>query len=199
YSSRIMPNGKVILYGTAVIPKEYESKKINVYFGQTITAAEDEEISNVMINPVYTQYIKKDEAPADTFEALPFMKYDISLYSFYAQFDSTTGLLADTIKLSFNYDVAVRQGAPEYSDAQRIVVEYVDPERSNITFSKSFEIGGDKEDKFTVGTRNEQSITFTNPALQFANPGQYIINIYAEYEDYKKLIATKTFLFGNVQ
>ncbi|GIP19075.1 hypothetical protein J40TS1_47170 [Paenibacillus montaniterrae] len=198
YTSRIMPNGKVVLYGSAVIPKDYEQQKINLYFGETVKTGE-EEISNVMVNPVYTQNLIKADSPIDSFTALPFMKYDISLSSFYAQFDSTDGLIADTINLSFNYDITVRDDAPEYADAHRIVIEYVDPERPSVTFSKSFEIGGEKDDKFTIGTRNKQTMSFSDSALQFTNPGQYIVNVYEEYDGFKKLIASKTFLFGNVQ
>lgn len=198
YEMRLLPNGKAIVNVWSVVPKNYEDKKINLYIGESINLAEDE-IANVIINPVYMQHIYKNETPATTLTAMPFMNYDVSLSSMYAQFDSSNGGMVDTVNLSFNYDVVARENAPVYSDVQSIVVEYVDPQYSQVKFSKTFKVGETGEDALIVGRQQTASMTFVNPILSAYSPTEYKVNVYAQYQDHKKLIATDSFLFGNMQ
>lgn len=202
YESKILPNGKVVLSVWAVIPKNYEDTKLNLYIGESVAGAAAEgaaEVANVIINPVYTQHIFKEAPIATDFSKLSFMNYDVSLYSFYAQLDTSQGFIPDTIKVGFNYDIVARENAPAYSDAQSIVVEYVDPTNSLAKFSQVFPIGDGAEGSLAVATRQKKEFSYTNSALQAINPGTYQINIYAQYQNHKKLIATSSFLFGNVQ
>jgi len=198
YETKLLAGGKAVLNVWAVIPKNYEDKKINLYIGESVETAENE-IANVIINPVYTQQVLKPEKPATTFSKLPFMNFDISLSSFYAQFDSSDGGSVDTITLDFLYDVVARENAPAYSDEQEIIIEYVDPTNSFVKFSQSFKIGGKEDNKLEIGTNQRGSMKFTNPNVLITNPGEYIVNVYSQYQDHKLLIATGSFLFGNSQ
>ena len=197
YESKILPNGKAVLNVWAVIPKGYESQKLNLYIGESIDT--EDELTNVMINPAYTQYVYKEDKPVTSFKDLPFMQYNVSLDSFYAQLGSSDDGSADTINLNLEYDLALREGAPAYSDAQSIVVEYVDPQVSSVKFSKSFAIGDGEEGSLQLGTNKKLEISYTNPQIQALTLSEYKVNVYVQYQNHKQLIATKDFLFGNLE
>lgn len=197
YESKILPNGKVVLNVWAVIPKNYESQKLNIYIGESVNTSD--ELTNVMINPAYTQYVYKEDKPATSLKDLSFMQYDVSLYNFYAQLGSSDDGSADKIVLNFDYDLKLRDGAPAYSDAQSIVIEYVDPQVSTVKFSKSFAIGDGEEGSLQLGTLKNLEFSYSSPVIQALTLSNYKVNVYVQYQNHKKLIASDDFLFGNVE
>jgi len=194
YESKLLPDGKAILYVSAVIPKNYDSKQIDLYFGETL--GDNEELSQIVINPVYTSHLIRTTAPKSDFTNLPFMQYDISLYNIEAGYHSSDGWMIDSLKLQMNYDINVRENAAEYTDAEKIIVEFSDTKVPAVVFSKTYEIAGSAEGALQVGKGKTLEFTYSNELLQTRNFTEFDINVYAEYKGYKKLIAKKTVEFG---
>lgn len=199
YETKLLPDGQAIIYVSAVIPKNYEDKKINLYFGEALTSASEEQLSKVVINPVYTPYVIQPKTPLNNFVDIPLTQYDVTLSNIQTQLGSSDDWILDTITLDFDYEVKVRDGAPAYSDVENIVIEFSETEVPSTVFSQSFAINNpEAENGFKLGKGKGKTITYTNELIQVKNFGTYDLNVYAEYKGHKKLIATKTLEFGSV-
>ncbi|MFC6334919.1 hypothetical protein ACFP56_19995 [Paenibacillus septentrionalis] len=197
YETRLLPDGQAIIYVSAVTPKNYEDKKINLYFGEAIAGTE--ELQKVLINPVYTQHLFKNVETDSDFSNLIFNQYEVSLYNFYGQLDSSDGgWTIDGVKLDFEYDLKIRDEAPAYSDVENIIIEFSDATTPSIVFSQSFSINTDEESSLQLGTRKSQSLSVKNNFAHLKNFTTYNVNVYTEYKGYKKLIASKELQFGTV-
>lgn len=196
YESRLLPDGKAIVYVSALIPKNYEDKKIDLYFGEQLTS--NDELSNISINPVYTSHLIKEAAPINELRELPFMQYDVSLYNIQAILGSSDDWYLDTVTLKLNYDVELRDGMPAFTDAEKIVIEYSDPDVPSIVFSKTFAIADSTEGALELGKGKTLEFSYRNDLIQAKNFGTYDLKVYAEYKGHKKLIASKELQFGAI-
>ncbi|MEK4248286.1 hypothetical protein [Paenibacillus sp. FSL W7-1287] len=198
YDTRLLPDGRVIIYVSAQIPKNYEDKKINLYFGEALGGTE-EELANVVINPAYTSHIVHSATPLNELSEIPIMQYDLSIYDVQTIITSSDGWSIDTIQLDFNYDLVVRENSDSYSDIEKIVVEYVDAEVASVNFSKSYSVGDQSDENgLHLGNKKTISMNYRNSVINALSLNRFKINVYAEYKDHKKLIATKELQFGTI-
>ncbi|MCM3635234.1 hypothetical protein [Paenibacillus camelliae] len=203
YEQRLLPSGKLVLSAWAVIPKNFEQEQLEFYFGESLALAETE--IEAVLNPVYTRHVFTDRQPTNSFEKLPFSQYDVSLRYITAVPAISDGFIADSIELSFEYDVEIRENASAYSDEHSILVEFVDPNVPAISFSKEFTINKDKteatettDSNLLLGKNKEMKFMYTNDLLRNRFINQYTLNIYDVYKGHKRLIATKQLTFNEI-
>lgn len=198
YEKKLLPGGKVVLAAWAAIPRNFEKEKLEFFFGEALQLSEEKGVA--IVNPVYTQHIIKTTEAKDSFEKLPFMEFDLSIRYIAAYLDSSDGFAADTVDLSFEYDLEVREDAPYYSDKHSIIVEYEDISTPKVIFSKQFDIAPDEksENALEVGKGKKVNMKYTHELIQMKNFDQFKINIYDVYQGNKTLIASKEMSFGTV-
>ncbi|REK69549.1 hypothetical protein [Paenibacillus paeoniae] len=200
FKEKVMPNGKVVLSAWTKVPRNFEKDKISFYFGEAFKLGND--AGSAVIKPVFTDYVLKEIEVAKNLKNIEFMNNVLDIKSTVAIVQASDGFAIDSVKLSFNYDLTPNTDSDRaYAEEHKIIVEFVDNDYKQMTFSKELSLGKDNlKDELVVGKNLKKEFLFQNDIVNHKNDyGKgYTINVYDSFQGFKTLIASQNMQWGIV-
>lgn len=199
YADKLLPGDTVILTTWATLPRNFSQEGLEYYFGEALSLGENE--TTAVVNPVYTSNVQVNEEPKTILTKLPIQQYDLSLRDVGAYLMSSTSWVPDTIELTFEYDLDLRDGSPNYTSDHTVIIEFEDLTTPKIVFSKEFTLGNlqNSEDGLTIGKGKQKSFRYTQDFIAQKTFSVYELNVYDVYKGHKKLIGNKVYNFGELK
>ncbi|PZD97821.1 hypothetical protein DNH61_00745 [Paenibacillus sambharensis] len=204
---RVMANGKVLVSVTGQLGKSFNTANYNLIFGQALsksinagtgagTGQENTVTESILINPVSYRVINQVPSINSTLNEITFSAYTLGLKNMRANLNVSGMYQVDGVKLEFDYDLATDEQFDYVAGEHKIMIEFVDQEKAQATYSKTFDLlkaSGDNQPFLKTGTDIPMEIAFNDPEIQnkVRDYKTYVINVYDVVENAKVLIASK--------
>lgn len=184
--SRVSPNGKVLLTVTSQLPKGYDLSELELIIGEGLNGgqlATGADPVDAYMKAVVIDLKDEDITPADRFVNLDFVPYDLSIKNVRSSLVVVNDIM--NAKVQFNYELDKQHEFEVAPENYNMVMEFV---FHGVDYSEVFEIGTD----LRVGKHAAEMITnVTNLPFSLGYNDGFDLNIYAEYNGHRKLIATR--------
>jgi hypothetical protein len=199
YTGKIKANGKVILSGWAVLPKEFSNQDVELVIGQSVkgNAGDSNDAQENVIVKAQGFELKEDRL-AGTQSSLiniPFHQYRFSMRNIYLNLGaSPQGNQIDGLTLTFNYDLGRDAEARETAEAHKLILEIVNQDTKKATFSTEFEFDTlPGSNSLKEGTGFTKTVTFQDNDIssKIDTYGSYVLNVYDQIGEQKIRLATK--------
>jgi len=199
YTGKIKANGKVILSGWAVLPKEFSNQDVELVIGQSVkgNAGDSNDAQENVIVKAQGFELKEDRLAGtqNSLINIPFHQYRFSMRNIYLNLGaSPQGNQIDGLTLTFNYDLGRDAEARETAEAHKLILEIVNQDTKKATFSTEFEFDTlPGSNSLKEGTGFTKTVTFQDNDIssKIDTYGSYVLNVYDQIGEQKIRLATK--------
>jgi len=174
FKDKINPGGKVLLSLSARIPNSSNTNSLKVVLGELIDEQNYLSAAEFDLPPV---------TPADTTSGLK----NLAIYPYKLNINTITIELDRNANVTFQYELSKLDEFDSIPQGHSIIMELVDKDTS---YSKEFKFESDLE----LGTHLQKMVAemgIDNPNLKLMQMDGVKINIYDQYEGYKKLLGSR--------
>ncbi|WP_373232252.1 hypothetical protein [Cohnella sp.] len=202
YKEKIFPNGKVLLFAWADVPKKFTTNFADFVMGQNVLTNPPENTTEsiALANSVKFR-INKDsnQTTKNDFKKIEFVDSQLSLNNIIASVNvSLTGggtYEIDGIRLDFKYDLEKIATYDDIAEKHNILLEIVDQDEKKATFTQKFSISTTEEgsDVLADGLNTAKSVVFKDADVmgKIKEFKKYKLNVYHLLNDNKFLLASK--------
>jgi hypothetical protein len=193
--TKVTPGGKAALFMWATLPKGTKTTDIQLLLGDEViipsTDNKAEAKQDGYVNAVAFQLPVEDNEPKDSFTDLDLYPYTVS----FSRFGTQANFENNTVTLEFDYELKRNPLVEANTSDHKVVVEIMDTlhNKKEITFSKTYDL--EKADSAQSLKQGQHSIEWeamkNEEIYNIESMKTYTLNIYHEYQGYKKLIASK--------
>ena len=188
YKSNLQPGANLLLSVSGNIPKRYNISDMSLVFGQGITGTElsENDTSDSYIKAVNFE-LKDTQAPVE--DSLN----NVELYPYTFDFRKIRAFVVNdhSFQVDFEYDKSTDNLYDNIADNHKLVIEIVDDQTRA---EKKFDLEDTTAELYLKpGEKNKASVIFEDSNYFYYRLfNDFTLNIYDEFNDHRKLIASKT-------
>lgn len=197
-NKKIIPGGKETLSIWTSVPQEYDLSDVKLLLGEGVTGDQVTESQGTAdayfhVNQFELPAVSLNLSPSTDFKNINFFPYALDIHAI--RMEIATGM--NSVTLDMKYKLTKNMQYQANMEGHSLLIEYED---GNATFSQEFALESGGTSALKLGAEQTIHIQKTDADLyRKFSMSAYKLNIYDQFQDSKRLLATRTLRWFNTE